>query len=139
MKLRRWQHECVELALSKYSLGDNAFFVHATPGAGKTNMAAALAAELINKNLIDHVICFSPSTAVSNSIKETFERILNRGMNGMLGDIGAVYTYQYLSTGQSKRFDILLSSRVFVVFDEIHHASGDNDACSGQVILATVL
>ena len=47
MKLRQWQYECIKSALSKFQSGSKAFLVQATPGAGKTYMAAALSNELI--------------------------------------------------------------------------------------------
>jgi len=104
-------------------------------------MAAALSNELIRANLIDYVLCFSPSKTVSDSIKETFERVLKRGMSGTLGDVGAVFTYQYLSSGQPERFNNLFKSRVFVIFDEIHHAAGYDETSSnswGREILGRI-
>lgn len=141
MRLRRWQQDCVNSGLDKFLSGEISFFVQATPGAGKTYMAATLANELLKRNLVDFVICFSPSRAVSNSIRNTFESVLNRGMSGTLGDIGATFTYQFLSTGHFERIKILSSSRVFVIFDEIHHAAGDNDAFAnswGRKILTKI-
>jgi|TARA_R110002020_G_C16321351_1_gene774814 superfamily II DNA or RNA helicase len=141
MRPRNWQQECVDAAVSKFLSGKKTFFVQATPGAGKTYMAAVLASELLQRNLIDYVICFSPSITVSNSIRNTFESVLKRGMSGLLGDVGAAYTYQYLSTAQAERFKVLSNSRVFVIFDEIHHASGDNDGLAnswGREILTKV-
>ena len=92
MRPRNWQQECVDAAVSKFLSGKKTFFVQATPGAGKTYMAAVLASELLQRNLIDYVICFSPSITVSNSIRNTFESVLKRGMSGLLGDVGAAYT-----------------------------------------------
>ena len=49
MKLRKWQVDCVELALHRFSKEQKHFFVLATPGAGKTVMAATVAKELLSK------------------------------------------------------------------------------------------
>ena len=53
MKLRDWQVECIDLALEKYTRGKSHFLALATPGAGKTIMASALANELMNRDLVD--------------------------------------------------------------------------------------
>lgn len=42
MKLRQWQQECVKKALTIYQ-HERHFLCLATPGAGKTHMAAELA------------------------------------------------------------------------------------------------
>jgi len=55
--LRSWQNECVELAINKYTASDKHFLCQATPGAGKTIMAASLAKMLFDKGMIDRVIC----------------------------------------------------------------------------------
>ena len=55
--LRSWQKECVELAVKKYTVSDKHFLCQATPGAGKTIMAASLAKMLFDKGMIDRVIC----------------------------------------------------------------------------------
>tara|TARA_B100000809_G_C14995838_1_gene479689 strand:- start:749 stop:937 length:189 start_codon:yes stop_codon:yes gene_type:complete len=60
MKLRQWQHECINLALSKYKSETKHFLTLATPGAGKTAMASVLAKRLFDLGEIDLVLCFSP-------------------------------------------------------------------------------
>ena len=40
MKLRQWQDECINLASTQYKKGNSHFLALATPGAGKTIMAA---------------------------------------------------------------------------------------------------
>ena len=47
MKLRNWQSECIYLALDKYTSGKKHFLALATPGAGKTYMASALADKML--------------------------------------------------------------------------------------------
>jgi len=60
MKLRKWQAECIEIALTNYTRDISHFLALATPGAGKTIMASELAQQLLNNKLVDLVICFSP-------------------------------------------------------------------------------
>jgi superfamily II DNA or RNA helicase len=125
MKLRQWQADCVDLALHRFSTGQKHFFVLATPGAGKTVMAATVAKELFSKNQIDYVVCFAPSLSVLEGMRATFSTILNRSMHGQLGAAGGVFSYQYLASSKSADWSFLENNRVLVVFDEIHHCAGD--------------
>jgi superfamily II DNA or RNA helicase len=68
MKLRQWQAECINLALTQYLSGSSHFLALATPGAGKTLMASKLADQLLKNNMVDLIICFSPSSIVSQDI-----------------------------------------------------------------------
>ena len=56
MKLRLWQAECINLALTQYRNGYRHFLTLATPGAGKTMMASALADQLLKSDLADLVV-----------------------------------------------------------------------------------
>lgn len=141
MKLRRWQEACVELAIQKYSQGQKNFFVLATPGAGKTVMAATVAKELFSKNQIDYVVCFAPSLSVLDGMESTFFQILDRPMHGQLGAAGGVFSYQYLASSKKADWSFLKNYRVLVVFDEIHHCSGDTPDFAnawGREVLLTI-
>ena len=59
MKLRKWQTECVDLAMNQYLSGNSHFLALATPGAGKTLMASELADQLLKNSLIDLIICLA--------------------------------------------------------------------------------
>lgn len=122
--LRQWQRECSEKALQKYKKSQNHFFCQATPGAGKTVLAATVASRLIAENMVDLVLCFSPSVMVSDGIKRTFSKILNCTFNGGLGSIGCSLTYQSIQFLDDEFWKTLRNHRVLVVFDEIHHCSG---------------
>lgn len=124
--LREWQKECSEAALEKYQSGSPHFLCLASPGAGKTVMAAEVARRMLELKLVDLVICFAPSSAVVLSIKSTFSNILQRNFNGGLGAVGAAYTYHSLMYFDKSFWDSLQRYRVLVVFDEIHHCSGDS-------------
>lgn len=126
MKLRKWQVECVNTALKKYK-NQRHFLCLATPASGKTIMAATLAKQLKNKGKIDFIICFSPSISVSNSIQNTFSKILNARFDGVIGAVGKSYTYQSMLHLNEKFWDILDNHKVLVVFDEIHHCAGDSE------------
>ncbi len=140
MKLRVWQSECVEKALTIYQVNSH-FFCLATPGAGKTIMAAEVARRLVADNLIDLVICFSPSSAVVQGIKNTFQRVLNANFDGLIGSVGASYTYQSMPYLSRDFWSLLERRKVLVVFDEIHHCAGSNlSNCNswGENILANI-
>jgi superfamily II DNA or RNA helicase len=124
--LRTWQSECIKQALIKYSSGRSHFLCQATPGAGKTIMAAQLTKELFDMGEIDFVLCFSPSLSVAEGVKSTFSRLLECTFNGEIGSIGVSSTYQSLKYIDKSFWVTMQKYRVFVVFDEIHHCSGDN-------------
>jgi superfamily II DNA or RNA helicase len=127
MKLRRWQHECIKLALEKYKSGQTHFLVQATPAAGKTYMTANLAERLFRNNDIDLVLCFSPSSIVASEFNSVFTEVMCCTFDGKIGAKGESITYQkmpYLDDSFWRLFD---KFRVLVVFDEIHHCAGINN------------
>ncbi|CAH7001681.1 DEAD/DEAH box helicase family protein [Vibrio crassostreae] len=139
--LRHWQVECSEKALQKFKTNQQHFFCQATPGAGKTVLAATVASRLLNEGLVDLVLCFSPSLTISDGIKRTFSQILNCTFNGGLGSIGQSLTYQSIQFLNDDFWKTLRNHRVFVVFDEIHHCSGselENANVWGQQVLTKV-
>jgi superfamily II DNA or RNA helicase len=140
MKLRFWQQECIETALARYVDGHRHFLCLATPGAGKSLMAATLGKQLLNQRQIDFILCFSPSLTVAQGLKETFGRQLKGGFDGEFGDVGTSLTYQAMLNLPEKFWSLLRRFRVFVVFDEIHHCAGDEAGLNawGQVILRRI-
>lgn len=124
MKLRQWQSECVDSVLSNYNKVSKHFLCLATPGAGKTMMAAEVTARLFEEDKIDFVLCFSPSITVADGFKATFSRRLDERFDGVIGALGNSYTYQSMAFFKESFWQILNSHRVFVIFDEIHHCSG---------------
>ncbi|MEZ9205576.1 DEAD/DEAH box helicase family protein [Vibrio splendidus] len=139
--LRQWQIECSEKALQKFRTNQQHFFCQATPGAGKTVLAATVASRLLNNDMVDLVLCFSPSLTVSDGIKRTFSQILNCTFNGGLGSIGQSLTYQSIQFLNDDFWKSLRNHRVFVVFDEIHHCSGselENANVWGQQVLTKI-
>ena len=139
--LRLWQDQCVQIALNKFEKQHAHFFCQATPGAGKTVMAAELAKQLFIRDEIDLVLCFSPSLTVSESIKRTFSWKLDCSFNGGLGSLGASYTYQTIRFLGDDFWSTMSKHRVFVVFDEIHHCSYEEQGRSnvwGEQVLAKI-
>lgn len=117
------------------------FFCQATPGAGKTVLAATIASKLLHGGMVDLVLCFSPSLAVSDGIKKTFSQTLNCAFNGSLGTVGQSLTYQSIQYLNDEFWKTLHNYRVFVVFDEIHHCSGtvvENANVWGQQVLTKI-
>jgi len=89
-------------------------------------MAAEVAKRMLELDLVDIIICFAPSTSVVSSIKNTFSRILKSNFCGSLGAVGAAYTYHNLMYFDENFWDALQRHRLLVIFDEIHHCSGDS-------------
>ncbi|WP_407289502.1 DEAD/DEAH box helicase [Raoultella planticola] len=125
MEMRKWQSECAELAIKHYKTKKH-FLCLATPGAGKTIMAAEIGHQLYLNRKIDYILCFAPSISVSTSIKKVFGRHLNAHFDGVIGSVGGVYTYQSMLFLGDRFWDIFKRNNVFVVFDEIHHCAGDS-------------
>ncbi|MDH4610432.1 DEAD/DEAH box helicase family protein [Pseudomonas sp. BN102] len=138
--LRDWQRRCIETALEHFITTPH-FFCQATPGAGKTRMAAELARSLLGQDKIDLVLCFAPSCQVVDGFRATFAAILGRRLDGLLGAVGAAYTYQAMDYRDEEFWRLLDDYRVFAVFDEIHHCAGHDPLLSnawGQQILQRI-
>ena len=139
MKLRLWQAECINLALTQYQNGNSHFLALATPGAGKTLMASELANQLLKNNMVDVIICFSPSSIVSQDFKESLQLKTNERFDGLIGAKGRALTYQSLQYLDVHFWQLFERYRVFVIFDEIHHCAGSNidnaNAWGEQIIL----
>tara|TARA_B100001059_G_scaffold114778_1_gene115062 strand:+ start:466 stop:1902 length:1437 start_codon:yes stop_codon:yes gene_type:complete len=140
MKLRLWQAECINLALTQYQESGNSHFLAlATPGAGKTLMASELANQLLKSNMVDLIICFSPSSIVSQDFKESLQLKTNERFDGLIGAKGRALTYQSLQYLDVHFWLLFERYRVFVIFDEIHHCAGSNidnaNAWGEQIIL----
>jgi len=138
MFLRNWQSECCDLAVQHYEKINKHFLCLATPGAGKTVMAAEVAMRLYAQGKIDFILCFSPSVEISQNIKKTFSQRFGADFDGLIGAIGGSYTYQSTLSINTNFWELLNKHRVFVVFDEIHHCAGssiENANAWGEEIL----
>ncbi|WP_083199926.1 DEAD/DEAH box helicase [Pseudomonas defluvii] len=139
-KLRTWQRQCIDAALHTYQASPH-FFCQATPGAGKSRMAAELARRLISQDAIDFVLCFGPSCQIVTGLANTFSKVLGRPFDGRIGAIGTAITYQAMEYQSGSFWKLLDDFRVFAVFDEIHHCSGGEQYLGnswGQTILQRI-
>lgn len=135
--LRVWQQASVAAALERYRQSPH-FFCQATPGSGKSRMAAEVANRLLQAGLIDLVLCFAPSCQVVEGLERTFANVLGRPFDGRLGSLGVASTYQAMDHHSASFWQLLEDYRVLAVFDEIHHCAGHDPLLSnawGQVIL----
>lgn len=131
--LRAWQAECAAQAIEKFTSNKYShFFCQATPGAGKTVMAAEVARRLFEQGMIDLVLCFSPSLTVAEGMQKTFSWKLECSFNGGLGSLGGSYTYQSIRFLDENFWNTVSKYRVLVVFDEIHHCSFDDEGRSNS-------
>lgn len=139
--LRKWQKQCADTALSKYGSGASHFLCLASPGSGKTLMAAEVARRMLSQGMIDLIICFAPSSEVVSSIEGTFSGVLKSNFTGGLGAVGGAYTYHNLIHFDKGFWNTLARHRFLVIFDEIHHCSGDSQGNAniwGSEILANI-
>ncbi|EDL54007.1 GGDEF domain protein [Vibrio mediterranei AK1] len=136
--LRIWQAEGKVSVITKYSSIGNHYFCQATPGAGKTVFAAEVAKRLLELDMVDIILCLAPSKQICDGIRETFSKRLAMPFDGGLGSIGQAMTYQSIHFKSEDFWINLERKRLFVVFDEIHHCSGNETSLGnvwGQVIL----
>ncbi|WP_316677796.1 DEAD/DEAH box helicase family protein [uncultured Tolumonas sp.] len=141
MKLRHWQFECAQQALQHYQLSSH-FLCLATPGAGKTIVAAEIARSMYQAQQVDFVLCFSPSKEIASSIRKTFSARMKAKFNGSLGAVGESFTFHKLRFLADDFWTLLENHRVLVVLDEIHHCAGDeleNANAWGEEILLRIL
>src|SRR5690606_5929252 len=110
--LRRWQGRCIKKALAHFNT-ERHFFCQATPGAGKTRMAAELASRLLGQGKIDLVLCFAPSCQVVEGFRASFAAVLGRRFDGQLGAAGAAFTYQAMEYRDEAFSQLLTDYRGF--------------------------
>ncbi len=124
MKLRDWQHDCLAQIRTSFTRKQRHFLCLATPGAGKTHLASTLAAELLEQNHIDLVVCFAPSIIVATDFQAALTAQSGERFDGRLGAKGLTLTYQSMLTQPEAFWALFQKHRVFAIFDEIHHCAG---------------
>jgi superfamily II DNA or RNA helicase len=134
-KPRGWQIE----ALRKFQITrEKHFLLDATPGSGKTMFAGFAAAELLNHKQADFALAVVPNTTIKGDTDAGFlgdwskldvqiTRVLKDKQSVPKEYRGAVITYQQLPNivGTIGTW-VRNGTRIFAVFDELHHASEDN-------------
>ena len=104
-------------------------------------MAAELAKGLLERDEIDLILCFAPSRQVVGGFRRTFSEVLERRLDGLIGAVGAVCTYQGMEYRDEAFWRLFDDYRIFAVFDEIHHCAGHDALLSnawGQQIIQRV-
>ena len=125
--LRAWQQE----ALSRYlATNPRDFLAVATPGAGKTTFALTIAAELMERRIIDRLTVVAPTEHLKVQWAEAAAKVglaidpAYSATQGRAGKdyVGIALTYAGVATNplafrlRTERF------RTLVILDEVHHA-----------------
>jgi len=125
--LRGWQRE----ALARYLRADASdYLVTATPGAGKTTFALAVAATLLGRRVIDRVIVVCPTDHLRTQWADAAGRVglaLDPTLSNAAGPVradmrGYVTTYAQVAGAPMLHRARAENKRSLVVLDEIHHA-----------------
>lgn len=125
--LRGWQRE----ALARYLAADAAdYLVTATPGAGKTTFALAVAATLLGRRVIDRVVVVCPTDHLRTQWADAASRVglaLDPTLSNAAGPVrpdmrGYVTTYAQVAGAPMLHRARTENKRTLVVLDEIHHA-----------------
>lgn len=111
------------------------YLVCAGVGAGKTFMAAWLAAEMLRRGVIERIVYVCPNRIIQYAVKEAFASfgihlvVWANKRHGEFGEPssfrGAIITYHSLSLRPDIQRSLCGHHRTMVIFDEIHHL-GDN-------------
>ncbi|SOD74093.1 superfamily II DNA or RNA helicase [Jatrophihabitans sp. GAS493] len=129
LRLRAWQQE----ALQRYHAGDEIrrdFLVTATPGAGKTTFALALAASLLARRVIDRIVVVCPTDHLRTQWAQAAERAglsidptLTNAVGPVRADsLGYITTYAQVAMKPQLHAARVNNKRTLVILDEVHHA-----------------
>jgi superfamily II DNA or RNA helicase len=127
LRLRAWQAE----ALARYQeTAPTDFLVTATPGAGKTAFALALATDLLAKRAVDRVIVVAPTDHLRTQWAHAADRLglrldptLGNDAGPVRADLhGYVTTYAQVAARPAIHEARTRAKRSLVILDEIHHA-----------------
>jgi superfamily II DNA or RNA helicase len=125
--LRRWQ----EAALAEYrARSPRDFLAVATPGAGKTTFALRVAADLLERRVVERVTVVAPTEHLKTQWAEAATRhgiALDPGFTNRAGAAGRDFdgvalTYAGVASNPLLHRRRTESFRTLVVLDEIHHA-----------------
>lgn len=125
--LRRWQEEARQAFWANSS--DN-FQVTATPGAGKTRFAIAVAVEALERDLVDQLIVVAPTDHLRTQWAEAAigQRLkLDPTLSNRVGQVrngfhGYVTTYAQIASAPKRHQLRAQNKRTMVILDEVHHA-----------------
>ncbi|GGM11907.1 DEAD/DEAH box helicase [Nakamurella endophytica] len=125
--LRPWQQEAVA---AYRAAGGRDFLVTATPGAGKTTFALAVATGLLRDRVVDRVVVVCPTDHLRTQWADAAARVglvLDPRMTNAQGPVpdgahGYVTTYAQVAQRPAIHAARATRRRTLVVLDEIHHA-----------------
>ena len=126
-KLRAWQADAIEQYRES---APRDFLTVATPGAGKTTFALRIAADLLERKVVERIVVVTPTDHLKTQWAQAGERVgiaLDPAFSGRQGRMskdykGVALTYAGVATNpiayrlRTERF------RTLVILDEIHHA-----------------
>ncbi|MDT4971234.1 MAG: hypothetical protein QOG22_1377 [Pseudonocardiales bacterium] len=126
--LRSWQRAAVLAYEAENPRRD--FLVTATPGAGKTTFALALASRLLARRAIDRVVVVCPTDHLRTQWAEAADRAgipLDAALSNAVGPVrpdlvGYVTTYAQVAAKPALHAARASARRTLVVLDEVHHA-----------------
>lgn len=128
LPLRAWQRA----ALIEYESVNprRDFLVTATPGAGKTAFALALAARLLQRRVIDRIVVVAPTDHLRTQWADAADRVgigLDAALSNATGPVraelaGYVTTYAQVAAKPALHHARTVTKRTLVVLDEVHHA-----------------
>ena len=126
-RLRAWQRA----ALAAYQRADSTdFLVTATPGAGKTTFALALATSLIARRVVDRIVVVAPTDHLRTQWADAAAGAglsLDPTMTNAQGPVrdgahGYVTTYAQVAGRPAIHAARATRKRSLVILDEVHHA-----------------
>lgn len=128
MRLRNWQAECVTKAVGHFREGNSNFLLVSPPGTEKSVTVAEIGACLHEEELVDLILCLSPSGEIRDGLYRTFNQRMPDSFHKGFGSVGESITYQRLLTLDDSFLAAAKNKRILVICDEIHHCSGGGDS-----------
>ena len=142
VELRKWQQEALTAIVNKAEKGQDTFTVIATMGSGKTFLQGATAHWALSTKKVDLIVNIVPSDKLretnSAEFRKHFGVRLSTNINAPLPPwaVGYVTTYHALANAKraSKLISYLKDTRVFMMADEVHHGSDEEEAAWGGAL-----
>ena len=129
-KLRAWQQAALDEYLARQPRD---FLTVATPGAGKTTYALRLAAELLDRRVVERIVVVAPTEHLKTQWAEAAKKVgipLDPEFSGARGTtssdyLGIAVTYAGVAANTLLYRRRVEDRKTLVILDEVHHA-GDS-------------